>query len=118
MRIKSALTHRGRSANLKSATWKVSLKRYHLKQEFTRFVTLPESSEPGGAAKSFRLLGFNPTLSVVSGYPLSGPSEDVCRAVFSFLPAADLPASAPLTHTPQHTHLHQPAQHGHEVHTL
>ncbi|TKS89798.1 Endothelial PAS domain-containing protein 1 [Collichthys lucidus] len=28
MRIKSALTHRGRSANLKSATWKVGKKQY------------------------------------------------------------------------------------------
>ena len=55
---------------------------------------------------------------MVSGSPLSGPSEDVCRPVFGFLPAANLPASAPLTHTPEHTRLHQPAQHGHEVHAL
>lgn len=32
MRIKGALTHRGRSANLKSATWKVSEKEYRSKQ--------------------------------------------------------------------------------------
>lgn len=56
------------------------------------------------------------TLAVVLGSPLPGPGKGVCRPVFSVLPVADLPASAPLTHTPQHTHLHQPAQHGHEVH--
>lgn len=55
---------------------------------------------------------------VVSGFALSRPSQSVCHTLFSFLPTVNVPTSAPVSHTPQHTHLHQPAQHGHEIHLL
>lgn len=104
MRIKSAPTYRGRSASLKSATWKVGEKQ-------------PNVAARRAPDHSHWAL-FDRAPSVVSGSPLPGPSEGVRGLVFGFLPTADLPASAPLTHTPQHAHVHQPAQHGHEVHAL
>lgn len=56
--------------------------------------------------------------SVSSGSALSGPSKGVRGPVCSFLSAPDLSASASLTHPAQQIHLHQPAQHGHEVYLL
>lgn len=55
---------------------------------------------------------------MTAGVALSGQSEDVHGLIFSVLSATDLPPSAAHTHTPQHTHVHKPAQHGHEVHVL
>lgn len=72
------------------------------------------TSDPGSRVLTLLLI----LLSVTPGAPLSGQSEAVRGLVFGVLRAADLPTSAALTHTPQHAHLHQPAQHGHEVHIL
>lgn len=110
MRIKSALTNRGRNSNLKSAMWKVRDKDLWRPQSITRVSQ--------GFYFFFSFFKYDVWNGVLSGSALSGSAEWLCSSLFSSLVVANLPASASVTHTPQLTHLHQSAQHGYEVHIL